>query len=131
MAKYLWHRHQGLNPVEAICFLSLLWIKKSTQPVMRTMWLKWFLKRNLKMSFGHTKKMFFKLVNLKHFTSSKKIWVFLKTCFSSVSSRKFFFKFSAYWLTSLVSCSSFSKVAYGKEWLKNIRVKIIFGMVLK
>jgi hypothetical protein len=44
-------------------------------------------------------------------TSSKKTWVFLKMCFSSVNSRKFRFSASAFWFTSRNSFSSFSNVA--------------------
>lgn len=53
-------------------------------------------------------------------TSSKNTWVFLKMCFSSVSSRKFLFRASAFWFTSRSSFSSFSKVAC----IKTVIVKI-------
>ena len=45
-------------------------------------------------------------------TSSKKLCVFLRMCFSSVSSRQLRFSASALALTSFISFSNFSKVAY-------------------
>ena len=46
------------------------------------------------------------------FTSSKNCWVRRRMCFSSVNSRKFFFRASWLVLISFSSFSSFSNVAY-------------------
>lgn len=50
-------------------------------------------------------------MRLKH-TSSKNVCVFLRMCFSSVNSEKFFLRVSSFLFTSRSSFSSFSKVAF-------------------
>lgn len=61
----------------------------------------------------------FRLWKFLKFTSSKNCCVFLRMCFSSVNSAKFFFSISSFWLTSLSSFSSFSNIAWMAQLRRN------------